>query len=98
LRPLHVSAPETYWNEVLRAIASAMQGVSGHLLGDPMPAKLKTPTLQPFRTKNGKADNTESHLDLNATVALWLIGALIVIHLMLRFPDLGALVERYNQF
>jgi hypothetical protein len=59
-----------------------------------MPTKLKTHAFQPFRTKVG----TESHLDLQATVALWLIGALVMIHLMLRFPELGALVERYNQF
>lgn len=33
-----------------------------------------------------------------ATAALCAIGLLIMLNVMLRFPDLGSLIERYNQF
>jgi hypothetical protein len=36
--------------------------------------------------------------DLNAVVAFSLIGVLLALNLMFRFPDLGALIAQYNQF
>jgi hypothetical protein len=36
--------------------------------------------------------------DLSAVVAFCLIGLLLALNLILRFPDLGAVIEQYNQF
>ena len=36
--------------------------------------------------------------DFQAVLAFCLIGFLIALNLMLRFPDFGALIEQYNQF
>jgi hypothetical protein len=36
--------------------------------------------------------------ELHAMVAFCLIGLLITLNLILRFPDLGAVIEQYNQF
>jgi uncharacterized membrane protein YdfJ with MMPL/SSD domain len=36
--------------------------------------------------------------DLHAVVAFCLIGILLALNLILRFPDLGAIIEQYNQF
>jgi hypothetical protein len=36
--------------------------------------------------------------DLNAVVTFSLIGVLLALNLMFRFPDLGALIAQYNQF
>lgn len=36
--------------------------------------------------------------DLQAVVALCLIGLLLTLNIMFRFPDLGAIIEQYNQF
>jgi hypothetical protein len=36
--------------------------------------------------------------DLNAVVVFSLIGLLLALNLMFRFPDLGALIAQYNQF
>jgi hypothetical protein len=36
--------------------------------------------------------------DLLAVVAFCVIGFLLAFNLMLRFPDLGAVIEQYNQF
>jgi hypothetical protein len=36
--------------------------------------------------------------DLIATVLFCTIGILVTLIVMLRFPDLGALIEQYNQF
>jgi hypothetical protein len=40
----------------------------------------------------------ERQLDISTTISLWAMGVLIMLHLMLRYPQLGALIERYNQF
>jgi hypothetical protein len=37
-------------------------------------------------------------LNLQAVVALCLINFLPTLYFILRFPDLGALIEQYNQF
>jgi hypothetical protein len=36
--------------------------------------------------------------DLNAVVTLSLIGLLLALNLMFRFPDFGAVIAQYNQF
>jgi hypothetical protein len=36
--------------------------------------------------------------DLGAVVAFCLIGILLALNLILRFPDFGAVIEQYNQF
>jgi hypothetical protein len=36
--------------------------------------------------------------DLNAVLAFSLIGVLLTLNLMFRFPDLGAVIAQYNQF
>jgi uncharacterized membrane protein YdfJ with MMPL/SSD domain len=36
--------------------------------------------------------------DLHAVVAYCLMGLLLTLNLILRFPDLGAIIEQYNQF
>jgi hypothetical protein len=36
--------------------------------------------------------------DLLAVVAFCLIGLLLALNLILRFPDFGAVIEQYNQF
>jgi hypothetical protein len=37
-------------------------------------------------------------LNLQAVAAFCLIGFLLTLYFILRFPDLGALIEQYNQF
>ena len=36
--------------------------------------------------------------ELHAVVAFCLIGLLLTLNLILRFPDFGAIIEQYNQF
>jgi hypothetical protein len=36
--------------------------------------------------------------DLCAVIAFCLIGLLLALNLILRFPDFGAVIEQYNQF
>ena len=36
--------------------------------------------------------------DLQMILAFCLIGFLLALNLMLRFPDFGAIIEQYNQF
>jgi hypothetical protein len=36
--------------------------------------------------------------DLLSVVAFCLIGSLLTLIMMFRFPDLGAVIEQYNQF
>ena len=39
-----------------------------------------------------------SNSDLPMIIAFCLLGLLLTLSLMLRFPDLGAVIEQYNQF
>jgi hypothetical protein len=41
---------------------------------------------------------TITNPNLVTVVAFCAIGLLVTIYLILRFPDFGALIERYNQF
>jgi len=36
--------------------------------------------------------------DLLAVIAFCLIGVLLALNMILRFPDFGAVIEQYNQF
>ena len=36
--------------------------------------------------------------DLHAVIAFCLIGFLLTLNFILRFPDFGAVIEQYNQF
>ena len=36
--------------------------------------------------------------NLHAVIAFCLIGFLLMLNVMLRFPDLGAIIAQYNQF
>ncbi len=49
----------------------------------------------------GKRPSTEeaaSHASLHTKIALVLICILLALNLMLRFPELGAVIAQYNQF
>ena len=41
---------------------------------------------------------SSARLDVCTVAGLWVIGVLIMLHLMIRFPGLGALIESYNRF
>jgi uncharacterized membrane protein YdfJ with MMPL/SSD domain len=61
-----------------------------------------------FKPANRRTQGTETEWsrfvtaianpDLHAVVALCLIGFLLALNLILRFPELGAVIEQYNKF
>jgi hypothetical protein len=56
-------------------------------------------TVQNFHGgKRSSADEAARHASLHTKIALVLIGALLALNLMLRFPELGAVIAQYNQF
>ena len=73
-------------------------------------ALLSAPRLLQFliNPTNRQAEKTETEWsrlvtaianpDLHAVVAFCLIGFLLALNLILRFPDFGAVIEQYNQF
>jgi hypothetical protein len=48
--------------------------------------------------KSAKDAVSSANADLHAVIAFLLIGLLLALYLVLRFPELGALVAQYNQF
>jgi hypothetical protein len=44
------------------------------------------------------AAESARHPTLHTKILLALIGCLLALNLMLRFPDLGAVIAQYNQF
>ena len=48
--------------------------------------------------KTAKDAEAPANSDLPVVIALSLIGLLLALFLMRRFPELGALVAQYNQF
>jgi hypothetical protein len=65
--------------------------------------------LQPLeKSKGRRVDETPNQWprlfaiftnpDLPTIIAFCLLGLLLTLNLILRFPDLGALIEQYNQF
>jgi hypothetical protein len=57
-----------------------------------------TGRTQRTETAQSRLITVITDLNLQATVALCLIGFLLTLYFILRFPDLGALIEQYNQF
>ena len=57
--------------------------------------------LSPAKPASRQSQSTETtwfNSDLFAVVAFCLIGLLLSLNLVLRFPDFGAVIEQYNQF
>lgn len=65
--------------------------------------------LQPLEKSKGRPVNEApsqwaelfavfSNPDLPMIIAFCLIGILLTLNLILRFPDFGAVIEQYNQF
>lgn len=48
--------------------------------------------------KSAKDAEGSANADLHAVIAFSLVGLLLALYLVLRFPELGALVAQYNQF
>ena len=48
--------------------------------------------------KSAKDAEGFANTDLPAVIAFSLIGLLLALYLVVRFPELGALVAQYNQF
>jgi len=48
--------------------------------------------------KSGKHGAEGSHSDLHTAVAIFLNGLLLTLCVILRFPELGAVIAQYNQF
>jgi hypothetical protein len=58
-------------------------------------------TLSELRAKKSAASSWFSAAkdsDLAAVVIFCAIGLLVMFNVMLRFPDLGAIIAQYNQF
>jgi hypothetical protein len=60
-----------------------------------MPTELRARRAMPERSWPAKA---QIDPDLVVTVQFCAIGLLVMLILMFSFPDLGALIEQYNQF
>jgi hypothetical protein len=61
-------------------------------------AKAKSKYLHPADGPWQRIFTAVSNPDLQAVVALSLIGLLLTLNIMFRFPDFGAIVAQYNQF
>jgi hypothetical protein len=48
--------------------------------------------------KSAQRDADHGNTDLPGVIAFLLIGLLLALNIMLRFPEIGALVTQYNQF
>jgi hypothetical protein len=48
--------------------------------------------------KRSSSEEAVSRAALHTKIALVLIGVLLALDLMLRFPELGAVIAQYNQF
>jgi hypothetical protein len=59
------------------------------------------PGIRRIQLRNSvrSAESSEAKpIDVTTKIGLWVVCVLIVLYVMFRFPELGALVERYNQF
>ena len=55
--------------------------------------------VESFRGGNRSSSETAARrASLHTKIALALIGCLLALNLMLRFPELGAVIAQYNQF
>jgi hypothetical protein len=48
--------------------------------------------------KRSSSAQAAAYAGLHTKIALLLIGILLALNLMLRFPELGAVIAQYNQF
>ena len=56
-------------------------------------------TMQNFHAgQRAFAADAELHSSLHTKIALVIIGLLLALNFMLRFPELGAVIAQYNQF
>jgi hypothetical protein len=62
------------------------------------PTKLASGRTQKTEAVRSQLITVITDLNLQANVALCLIGFLLILYFILRFPDLGSLIEQYNQF
>ena len=62
------------------------------------PTKLTSGRTQKTEAVRSQLITVITDLNLQANVALCLIGFLLILYFILRFPDLGSLIEQYNQF
>ena len=63
-----------------------------------LPTKLTSRRTKRTETVRSQLITVITDLKLQAVVAFCLIGFLLTLYFILRFPDLGALIEQYNQF
>jgi hypothetical protein len=54
--------------------------------------------VQNFHTEKRSAMDAAAYASLHTKIAFALIGCLLALNLMLRFPELGAVIAQYNQF
>jgi hypothetical protein len=68
----------------------------------PIVDKAKSVALAKVRNfhggKRSSSEEAASRASLHTKIALGLIGFLLVLNFMLRFPELGAVIAQYNQF
>jgi hypothetical protein len=62
-----------------------------------LPSRSRASTGTAFDSGDDLGDRIISD-NLATVLGFCAVGLLITINVMLRFPDLGALIERYNQF
>jgi hypothetical protein len=58
----------------------------------------KTKYIHPANESWQRIFTAVTNPDVQVTVALSLIGLLLTLNIMFRFPELGALIAQYNQF
>lgn len=65
-----------------------------------LPKPLISPPSPPGTAKTVEQERlaTATNRDVNTIVALCAVGLLILLNVMLRYPDLGSVIERYNRF
>jgi hypothetical protein len=61
-------------------------------------AKAKSKYVHPADKSWQRVFTAVTNPDLHAVVALCLIGLLLTLSIMFRFPELGAIIAQYNQF
>jgi hypothetical protein len=61
-------------------------------------AKAKSKYVHPAKEPWQRILTAVTNPDLQAVVALSLIGLLLTLNVMFRFPELGAIIAQYSQF
>ena len=59
---------------------------------------IQGPITRPFEETSKTSTNSGTDPGLKVVVVLCLIGFLVGLDLILRFPDFGAVIAQYNQF